>query len=185
MDDDNTKLITADELLNMPEVGCRYELVDGRLRKLPFYGWVHGTISMNLAVQLSQVAKRARLGRIYGANAGFVLRRNPDTVLSPDVAFVDKRRVEEVGRSEGFFPDAPDLAVEILDLGETFDRIDESVHLWLKAGTRLVWVVDPATNHVATYRSLSDITTLTEKDTLDGGDVVPGFSYPVAELFII
>ena len=120
---------------------------------------------------------------MYAAETGFLLEQDPDTVQAPDIAFVRRERIEKAGRVEGYWIGAPDLAVEVLSPSDTVRRIEGKVAEWLESGSRLVWVVSPKMHTVTVYRSLTEIVVLTEKDTLDGGDVVPGFQIPIAEIF--
>jgi Uma2 family endonuclease len=177
--------MTAEELSKLPADGFRYELVEGELRQMSPAGHDHGRIAMELAAPLGSFVKGKGLGRVYAAETGFKLKSNPDTVRAPDIAFVRLERVREAGRSQGFWQGAPDLAVEVVSPSETFAEVEEKVQSWLMAGTRLVWVVSPKLFTVTVYRSLSGPVTLTERDTLDGEDVVPGFRYPIAELFVV
>lgn len=178
-----TKPMTADELLAMPDDGYHYELVKGELRMAPPPGSEHGEITMNLAGPLYQHVKSNNLGVVYAAETGFKLESNPDTVRAPDVAFVRRERVNQTGRLPGYGSGAPDLAVEVLSPSDRTIEVEEKVAEWLEGGARMVWVVSPKLHTVTVYRSLTDIVTLTEKDKLDGGDVVPGFQMNVAEIF--
>ena len=179
-----TKPMTAAELLAMPDDGYRYELVKGELiRMAPPPGSEHGEVTMNLAGPLYQHVKKNSLGVVYAAETGFKLESNPDTVRAPDIAFVRIERVRETGRLAGYMSGAPDLAVEVLSPSDRVSRVEEKVAEWLEGGARMVWVVSPNLHTVTVYRSLTDIVTLTEKDKLDGADVVPGFQMNVAEIF--
>jgi len=178
-----TKPVTADELLAMPDDGQCYELVKGELRMAPPPGFEHGEITMNLAGPLYQHVKSNSLGVVFAAETGFKLESNPDTVRAPDVAFMRRARVQETGRVPGYGSGAPDLAVEVLSPSDRTIEVEEKVAEWLAAGARMVWVVSPKLHTVTVYRSLTDIVTLTEKDALDGGDVVPGFKINVTEIF--
>ncbi|HLL71416.1 MAG TPA: Uma2 family endonuclease [Pyrinomonadaceae bacterium] len=175
--------MSAEELLAMPDDGFRYELVEGELRQMSPAGHNHGRIAMRLAVPLGKFVADNNLGEVYAAETGFKLRTNPDTVRAPDVSFIRLERVEEVGETEGFWPGAPDLVVEVNSPGDTIGEVEEKVRDWLSAGTKLVWVISPKLRVVTVYRSLDDIITLAEKDMLDGGEVVPGFQLLVAGLF--
>jgi Uma2 family endonuclease len=180
-----TQLTTAEELLAMPDDGFRYELVEGELKRMSPAGHNHGRIGMRLAIPLGKFVADHNLGEVYAAETGFKLKTDPDTVRAPDVSFIRRERVVEVGETEGFWPGAPDLAVEVNSPGDRIGEVEEKVQEWLNAGARLVWVVSPKLRVVTVYRSLTDIVTLTEKDTLDGGEVVPGFQFPVAGLFVL
>ena len=178
-----TKPMTADELLVMPDDGNRYELVGGELLMAPPPGSEHGEVTMNLAAPLFQHVKKNRLGVVYAAETGFRLESDPDTVRAPDIAFVRQEVIDKTGRITGYRVGAPDLVAEVLSPSDTFGKVEAKVKQWLETGARMVWVVSPKLKTITVYRSLSDIVTLTEKDTLDGGDVVPGFQINVADVF--
>jgi Uma2 family endonuclease len=176
--------VTADELFARRKDGFRYELVNGELRKMSPAGSEHGAIIVNITVLLGQHVKANKLGVCFGAETGFKIASDPDTVRAPDVAFVSRGRVPESGIPKKFWPGAPDLAVEVLSPGDTYDEVEEKVEQWLDAGTRAVWVVNPRKRSVAVYRSMTDVTRLSESDELDGGAVVPGFRCEVAGIFV-
>lgn len=163
--------------------GFRYELVTGELRRLTPAGFDHGVIVMNIAAPLAQHVKAKRLGAVCGAETGFTLATNPDTVLAPGVAFVRLSRMPSSGRPAGFWPGPPDLAVEVLSPNATTSGVDEKVERWLAAGTAAVWVVDARRGAVTIHRGGTSTRTLSDEDTLDGEDVVPGFRLPVADIF--
>lgn len=175
-----TKPVTAAELAALPDDGNRYELVKGDLRMAPPPGSEHGLITMNLAGPLHQHVKSNKLGVVFASETGFQLAHDPDTVRAPDIAFV---RAERVKRTIGYLSGAPDLVVETLSPGDRISEVEEKVAAWLDGGARLVWVLSPKLHTVTVYRSLTDVLMLTEKDTLGGGDVVPGFEIKVAEVF--
>ncbi|MDQ6653018.1 MAG: Uma2 family endonuclease [Acidobacteriota bacterium] len=177
------KLMTADELLAMPDDGFVYELIKGELIKMSPPGHEHGLVTMNLAGPLYDYAKKKGLGQVYAAETGFQIEQNPDTVRAPDVAFVRRERIEKAGSVQGYWIGAPDLAVEVLSPSDIVRRVEGKVAQWLKSGARTVWVVSPKMHTVTVYRSLIEIVVLTENDTLDGGDVVPGFQIPIGEIF--
>ena len=175
--------VTAEELLRMPDDGFRYELVRGELRRMTPAGNVPGRVAMNIAWPLAQYVKAHDLGTVYAAETGFRLATDPDTVRAPDVAFVRRERIEAVGEVEGYWPGAPDLAVEVLSPNDSHVEVEEEVFDWLKGGTEMVLAVNPRRRSVTLYRSQSDITILTGTDVLDGGDVVPGFQLTLREIF--
>ena len=153
-----TDLITDDELLQMKDDGFRYELVRGELIKRSPAGHQHGRIALNLTGPLFQYVKTHNLGAVYAAETGFKLAE--DMVRTPDAAFIQRERVEEVGQTEGFWPGAPDLVAEVVSPGDTYAEVQDKIADWLDAGTRLVVVVNPSTQTVALYRSQSDIRVL-------------------------
>ena len=176
--------MTADELFTMPEDGFRYELVKGELRKMSPAGGEHGAIIFNLSILLGQYIKANNLGQGFGAETGFKLASNPDTVRAADIAFVRRERIPATGIPKNFWQIAPDLAVEVLSPGDTLEEVEEKVEDWLAAGTRAVWVVSPKRRSVTVYRSMTDVTRLSEADELDGGDITPGFRCKVSEFFV-
>jgi Uma2 family endonuclease len=178
------QLMTAEDLLRMPDDGFRYELVKGELKKTAPAGHWHGRVAINITTPLAQHVRAHNLGTVYAAETGFKLASDPDVVRAPDVAFIRRERVEEVGNIEGYWPGAPDLAVEMVSPSYSYTDVQEKVFDWLEAGTRMVIVVMPRRRAVAVYRSLTDIVMLTEKDALDGGDVAPGWTVPVRDLFV-
>ena len=178
-----THLLTAEDLLKMPDDGHRYELVRGELREMPLAGHVHGEIALSIGAELRQFVKQHRLGKTYAAETGFKVATNPDHVLAADAAFVRQGRTENVRESTGFWPGAPDLAVEVISPRDTYSDVAEKALDWLQAGTRMVLVVDPRCETVTVYRSASNIVVLSEDDAIDGADVVPGWKLPVREIF--
>jgi Uma2 family endonuclease len=176
--------MTADELFVMPKDGFRYELVKGELRKMSPAGSEHGAIIVNITLLLGQHVKSNNLGVCFGAETGFKITSNPDTVRAPDVAFVRRERVPESGIPKKFWPGAPDLAVEVLSPGDSLEEVEEKVEDWLTAGTSAVWVVSPKRRSVTVYRSMTDVTRLSESDELEGETVVQGFHCKVSEIFV-
>ncbi|HEU0079432.1 MAG TPA: Uma2 family endonuclease [Longimicrobiaceae bacterium] len=175
--------VTADELLRMPDDGFRYELVQGEIRKMTPAGGQHGRIALKIGSSLLQHVEERQLGAAYGAETGFKLATNPDTVRAPDLAFLSRERAEAVGEVQGYVPGAPDLAVEVVSPGDTYGEVEEKVLEWLDAGTRMVVVVNPRRRTAVVYHSRDDIHVLSDEDVLDGGDVVPGWTLPVKSLF--
>jgi Uma2 family endonuclease len=177
------RTMTADELLRMPEDGNRYELLEGELHQMAPPGSQHGWVGHNLGWRLGQFVQSKNLGGVFAAETGFLLSRDPDTVRSPDIAFVSQEQLVRCGLPVGYFPEAPALAVEVVSPGDTAEEVDSKVRCWLAAGTRLAWVVYPGGRTITVYRSLDDIHVLTEADTLTGDMVVSGFECAVADLF--
>jgi Uma2 family endonuclease len=175
---------TADELFAMPDDGFRYELVKGELRKMSPAGGEHGVVVVNATLLLGQYVKTNDLGVCCGAETGFKIASEPDTVRAPDLAFVSRERILESGVPKKFWPGAPDLAVEVVSPGDTYSEVEEKVEQWLGAGTRAVWIVNPRRRSVTVYRSMSDVTRLSDTDELEGGEVVHGFRCKVSEIFV-
>lgn len=177
-------LMSAKDLLQIPNDGFRYELVRGELRRMPPAGLQHGRVTVNITTSLDQHVKVNDLGVVYAAETGFKLASDPDIVRAPDVAFIRQERVQKIGDIEGYWPGAPDLVVEVTSPHDSYAEVEDKVFDWLEAGTLMVIVVNPRKRAVTVYRSLTDITVLTEKDSLDGGEVLPGWKMPVKDVFI-
>ncbi len=143
----------------------------------------HGRIAINISTPLDQHSRANKLGRVYAAETGFKVTSNPDTVRAPDVAFVSQERLEKVGSVKGYWLGAPDLVVEIISPSDIYTEVEEKVFDWLEAGAKMVVVVNPRKHVVTVYRSLTEIVVLTENDTLDGGEVVIGWSIAIRDIF--
>jgi len=178
-----TQLLTADDLLRMPNDGQRRELIQGELQTMPPAGFEHCNTGSRLLAHLLLYAEGKRLGKVVGADAGFVIAHNPDTVRAPDIGFVRQDRIPAGPLTPQYYRGAPDLAVEVVSPGDTVFEVDEKVQQWLDAGTALVWVVNPRRHTVTVYRPGATPTILTAADTLDGLDVVPGFTVRVGDIF--
>ena len=178
-----TGTITADVLLAMPEDGNRYELIGGELMMMSPAGGQHGILAARILRKLGNFVEDAGLGAVFAAETGFLLTSNPDTVRAPDVAFVCRQRLDDVGPVTGYWPGAPDLAVEVLSPSDSYSQVEEKALCWLDSGCRMVLVVDPQQEHITVYESRDRIRVLDIDATLDGGTVVPGWSVPVAEVF--
>ena len=178
-----TQPTTAEELLNMPDDGFRYELVRGELRKMVPAGHDHGGIAASVAARLYVHATEGGLGKVYAAETGFKLGSDPDHIRAPDAAFVRRERAEAARGTPGFFPGAPDVAVEVISPSDSYTEVEEKVADWLGAGTLAVVVVDPRRRTVKVHRSLVDAAVLTEADVLAIEDVVPGWRMPVRDIF--
>lgn len=180
---EGTTITTAEELLRLPRGKHRYELVKGELREMCPASSRHGRVANQIAFLLTNHIRQHKLGAVYAAETGFKLRENPDTVRAADVAFIAQERIPAEGEPEGFWAIAPDLVVEVVSPGDTAVEVQDKVTDWLQAGCRLVWVVYPNTQTVTEYRSLAEARVLTAAQNLEGGQVTPGFSCLVSELF--
>ncbi|HMD33411.1 MAG TPA: Uma2 family endonuclease [Vicinamibacterales bacterium] len=179
-----TRTITADELFWMPDDGFhRYELVAGQLRTMTPAGSLHGVVGMRLAVALGAYVDQHELGVLFAADTGFKLASNPDTVRAPDVAFVRRERIPATGIPRTFWPGAPDLAVEVLSPTDERSEVNEKIADYLAAGVAYVWFVEPSSRRVTIHQRNAPPRVLGEADTLDGGDLLPGFRYPLSKLF--
>ena len=177
-------LLSADDLYAMPEHGGRNELVQGELIKMSPASTKHGSIAMRLAGHLWNFVVPNDLGELYAAETGFMLTQNPDTVRAPDVAFILRERIPDEGVPvTGFWAIAPDLVGEVISPHDRSSDVQQKVNDYLAAGVRLIWLVDPQTQTVTVYQSREQVHILLINDSLDGADVLPGFSLPLTVLF--
>jgi Uma2 family endonuclease len=177
------KLMTAEELWRLPDDGQRHELIAGELRTTAPSGAEHARISALASTSLNNHVLPRGLGDVLAAEAGFLLTAAPHTVRAPDAAFISRERVAAAGVVTGFWPGAPDLAVEVISPNDLYTEVEEKVADWLAHGTRMVIVINPRRRTVKVHRSATAVRHLTIDDTLDGEDVVPGWALPVRALF--
>ncbi|MEX2048929.1 MAG: Uma2 family endonuclease [Gemmatimonadota bacterium] len=177
-----TDLMTLEQYAAHEDGDERYltELVRGVLVREPRPGGTHGSLQVLLGRFLSEWA-RPRGARVT-AESGYVLDENPPTLRGPDLAVVLDARSGK-GRIGGWIEGAPDVAVEILSPSDRSSPIHEKTLDYLQAGAREVWIVDPPARTVTVFRPDGTARVLRVDDTLDGGDVLAGFSLSLAELF--
>ncbi len=183
MSNTSTALMTAEELLQLPRGHFRAELINGELITMPLSGAPHGRITARLTGSLVQFVFERDLGDIFGSDTGFKLTSNPDTVLGPDIAFVSKQRLEEMGELKGFFLDPPDLAVKVLSPGDRPGKVKTKISRWLGFGAKQVWIVDPNFRTITIYRSLTDTTTFSGDAHVEADDILPGFRVSLERIF--
>lgn len=178
-----TSLMTADDLLRLYGKGARGELIRGVLHETMPTGYEHGKIVMNLGILLGNFVKPRKLGSLTASDSGVWLERDPDTVREPDIAYFSAERMPPGVRVTGYAEVAPDLVVEVVSPNNTLVEVNDKALMWLSYGVSLVWVVHPDTRTVDIYRSGRAATTLAEDDSIDGLDVLPGFTCSVSEIF--
>ena len=176
------ELVTAEEIFETPPQE-RYELVRGEVIIMSPAGFEHGKICANISAALYSFVKKNRSGVVTGAETGFILARTPDTVRGADAAFVSSERLAQQKNIEKFFDGPPDLAVEVVSPTDRAADIEEKILDYLHASTRLLLVIYPRTKTIAVYRPGKDVQSLSIEGTLEGYDVLPGFSVPVREIF--
>ena len=179
----DAKLMTASELLRLYSRGVRGELIRGVLHETMPTGQEHGEIVMNLGAELWNFVKPRRLGRLTASDAGVWLERDPDTVREPDVSFFSVDSVPPGMRVTGYSETVPDLVAEVVSPGDSLPKVRDKAWMWLSHGVRLVWVLHPDRRTVDVYRPDLPVSTLAEDASLDGADVLPGFSCALSAVF--
>jgi Uma2 family endonuclease len=177
--------VTAEDLWRLGEGDIRRELVNGEVVEMAPVGGIHGQVTTRICRSLSEHTERHGGGEVLTGDVGFVLNlpNDPERVRAPDVSFVSTHRLPGGQPPEGFFPGAPDLAVEILSPSDNPLQIQLKVRDYLDAGTRLVWVIAPQAKTVTVYRADGSARLLREQEHLAGEDVLPGLAISLAELF--
>lgn len=183
MTTEKTKLLTADDLLELYGKGVKGELIRGVLvEKVSTFG-KHGEVVMRFGIGMGNHILPRQLGRIFGSDAGVRLERDPDTVREPDVGFISAARMPLDVEANSYYEVVPELVVEVVSSNDTRREVQEKAEMWLSFGVLLVWVAHPDSRTVDVYRPGTSIVTLTEDDTLDGAPVLPEFTLPVRQVF--
>ncbi len=175
-------LITADELERMSFPDERVELSEGELIRMPPAGAEHAHVIIALIKILAPFVDSNGLGEVGGPDVGF--RLSAHTVLSPDVSFVSRGRIPPSGIPRGFWPFAPDLAIEVFSPSDTRSDLHRKIRLYLEARTLRVWVLFPRKRQIHVHQGPARVIVLKEEDVLTGEDVLPGFSVPVKRIFL-
>ena len=157
-----------------------YELVDQTLVEKTV-GTYESYLAMLLGRVLGNFATEHNLGIVLGADG--MLRLAPGLVRIPDVSFIGWDRLPNRRIPDQAIADlVPNLAVEVISPGNTREEMDRKLREYFDAGIRQVWYVYPQSGQVKVYKSLDQSDTLSQQQTIDGGDILPGFTLPVAEL---
>jgi Uma2 family endonuclease len=177
------RLYTAADLwaLSHADEGRRYELDEGALIEMAPTGDRHGVVVAQVTYLIRAYLEIHDLGEVSGAETGYRLSTNPDSVLAPDVGFITTARLQPM--TGKYYEVAPDLAVEVVSPNDGARQIRRKADQYLAAGTRLVWVIYPEDRLVDVYQPDHDPHPFKMGDTLDGGDVLPGFTLSVQAIF--
>lgn len=174
---------TSDELFCLNEPPWRHELIDGELFRMAPTGIEHGRLENRFSFLLSSHVFANDLGEVLSGDAGFLIRRSPDTVIAPDVAFIAKSRMELFKNEHRFSSSPPDLVGEIISPSDREPEIFEKTRLWLEFGMQAVAIVYPKDKRLVLYRSIIDRMEFGLGDIADFDFVVPGFQMNTADLF--
>ncbi|MBW3540331.1 MAG: Uma2 family endonuclease [Planctomycetes bacterium] len=171
----------ADAAVADPDV--LYEVVDGQWREIEPMGALEGMLATELVRYLGNFVFEHKRGFV-GTEILFELDADRRLRRRPDVAFVSFERWprRSVPRTEAW-PVVPDLAVEVVSPTNRAEDINEKLTDYFAAGVRLVWVLYPEPGRIYVYTSPTQVRGLERSETLDGGDVLPGFSLPIERLY--
>jgi Uma2 family endonuclease len=175
---------TEEELQALPDRGYDYELVNGELVMSPKNNFEHENLCARLFLALATFNRTHRLGAVLGSNLGcWMENRN---CRAPDLSFISKERLRQFGfksSTRKFLPGAPDLAVEIVSPSNAQNEIDARLKDFFSSGTKLAWIIHPEEQFVQVCHSPTDRTLLHTQAVLDGEQLLPGFRFPIADLF--
>ncbi len=177
--------VTVDILCSLSDDNYIYEVVEGVLVRVAGSGNRATTLAAVLLSALLTFVRPRRLGRVTGAD-GVYKFPGAETGLIPDVGYYTADRVSLITDDDKPLPFAPDLAVEVASPSQDSDDMAAKARVYLKAGTRLVWVIWSQSGHIDVWRQevlTGPVITLRKSDTLDGEALIPGFTYSVADLF--
>jgi len=175
-------LISAERYFQMSFPDVRTELVDGEVIEMSPPGYLHGRICVRFSRRLDEFVEKHDLGAVV-SEMGFILKRDPDVVRAPDIAFISKARMGELPDKRKFWPGPPDIAVEVLSPDDRASEVLAKVGECLQAGAGLVLVVDPETRTISAYRGIQSVRIYQAGDELSAEDLLPGFRLKVADLF--
>ena len=179
-------LADAPWLLQLPQYADgRFELIEGEVVAMPPTGLAQGRRSNRIGRYLDEYAEETG-ARVVTADTGFYAEADDETLLGPDVAFVRMERLDKPD-SPQFVGLMPDLAVEVKSPNDTFAATRRKAELYLRRGTRLVWLVYPARRNVEVCRlddaSEMRVETVHIGGALAGEDVLPGFRLELSRVF--
>ena len=177
------KLLTADDLMAMPDDGMRRELIRGELIEMPPAGDDHGFVGSEASWRMGAFIHQHGLGHGRMAETGFWIEVAPDTVLAPDYAYISYARMSSRPQPRGYARVIPDLVMEVFSPNDRQPQVDRKIRLWLDAGVRLVMVIYPASQEVHTHHDDGTVRRFGPGDTLSCEPVLPGFACAVDEIF--
>jgi Uma2 family endonuclease len=178
--------MTADDFFDFvhrPEnAGKGFELDRGKVVEKPPPRERHGVVCSNVNLLLGLYVRQRRQGYVTSNDAGVRIDRNPDTVRGPDVACFETSR-PYADLNPKFVEQTPTLVVEVWSPNDRPGKMTRRVAGYLRAGVKVVWVIDPEERDVTVYRPGQDDKVFDSKQELAGGDALPGFRCAVADLF--
>ena len=182
----SNSFITPEELERMPDA-VAYELVDGQLVERNL-GAESSAIAAKILGLLVVFLRMHRIGEPFTSEASYqCFGKSRKGIRRADASFVSRERLPGGRAPRGTLTMAPDLAVEVVSPNDTSEEVDVKAQLWLEAGSRLVWIVSPATQTVRIYRphdaANGPISILSVTGQITGEDVLPSFTAPVRDFF--
>lgn len=159
------------------------ELVDGEWVPVTRASARHGKVVARVVRILGRFLDDHPLGELLAADPGMKLGEDPDTLRGPDVAFIRAERIPPEGLPDEWWAGAPDLAIEVQSKSQSDYELQQKALEYLGAGAALVWVLDSSTEVLVAYSAPNLIRILRGDESVDGADVLPGFTCGVSEFF--
>ncbi len=182
-------LMTTEEMLALPKDGTMRQLIRGRLleKTLTRHSRRHSRTETQIAQLLNNWLEQqpGPRGEVLTGEAGFRLRRDPDTTVGIDLAYISPEMAAATPDEVFLIDGAPVLAVEILSPSNQWDEVTDKVREYLAAGVALVWVLDPVFRTVQVYRPGAEPQMFNSQQELTGDPHLPGFRSEVARLFTL
>ena len=173
--------LTAEQFAWFPSSEGKQELVDGRIIAMPPVGPGHGKKQLRFGRKLGDWNDEHKLGEVM-VETGYVFDRNSDLTRGPDISFIRTERIPPDHDDEDFYEVVPDCVVEVRSKNDRLHEVRSKAEEYVGFGVPLVVVVDPKRRRIEVHRPGAKPVILNEGDTLDGGDVLPGFRVAVADL---
>jgi Uma2 family endonuclease len=181
-----TPPFSADDLIAMPDDDVRREIIRGELREAPMTrrNKIHGRVEATIAKLLGNWCDQTPepRGEVVSGEAGFRIRRDPETFVGIDVAYVSPELIAADDPTRPYYDGPPVLAVEVLSPSDTHGAIVEKVRAYLDAGV-VVWEVDPDFRTIRIHRPGQAPVMLNVEHELAADPELPGFRVPVARVF--
>lgn len=174
--------ITAEDVLAVESPWQDCEIWDGIPMVCEPCGGRSSATAAEVVSDLGTFVREHDLGWFFGADQGFLLRRNPDRLLAPDAAYVSKERLAEIPL-EGFIELAPDFVLEVRSPTQSWEATIAKCGIWQSHEVACTWAIDPQTRTVAVFRSGRDPQVLRGEGVADAAPALEGFTLDVAALF--
>ncbi len=170
---------TAEELSRLPE-GWRYEIDEGELVIMAPAGWRHNRTVSRIARLLGNFVEAHRVGEVITNELGLLLRKSPQVLRAPDIAYFTPEQVRRIGNMEGFPDVLPALAIEVYDRSEP--DLTRKVQQYLAAGVKAVWVVDLETRSLARHVPGEPPRSYSSPDATIEEPLLPGFTFRLGDV---
>lgn len=178
---DHSPLMTGEELYELGD-SQRSELIEGKIKIMSPSGFLHGNIELNVGSTLKAFVSRNKLDHVMVGEVGVYIQRNPDTVRGADVLYISRQRMAQV-TSDSYLDIAPELIVEVLSSNDYWSEINRKLVDYFSINVDRIWIVDPSSQSVHIYKSLTDITILEQEDSILDEEILPGFECKVSDFF--